>query len=431
MIGLISAPIPLDELVLSELGKAIVTYLPEDKWLGGFVNDQEIGNLMAHGIVPIISSHPRLFSTIDRRRRHAVILDERYFHFQTVFFQLFRSELFEISSFVMKQLASGAELDERNIQAFASIGYLKIVPMLFAAEHMTSPSYFLGEVAHMIATGPMGDSEEHHQHVVDLLAKQMLASDPPGYEDSILINLLIAHECAHVRLNGFSQASSLGRLALTRMQKFGPDKTGVRRLGGEPVEKLEQWLKYAESDPNLLEEVAADVDAIDNVLGHIADVDYTTFETALIAQASAHVAATIFGDLAVRIHGIARRTTLDLGTRAAAEPFVRCSLAMWHIILRAKAHGLPDAEFSRLLDCWAHVNTGTRFIEMNVRPGVTAFPSAVLGVLPDMDQSPYMRGLSTQEKRMRNAYFSCKALKTTGWQHSPPFMEATKGFSSP
>jgi hypothetical protein len=372
-------PIGFDELMGTEFTRALITLHGDDtNWYRHLLTDDEQREFNAGGVYPVYSSTPRVFSTIDSHRRHAVFLDARYLQYQTCFLRYLATDLAEIAN-----MTAGTDgpvtlpdlTNHRAITRIQSLGYF------YTAEVLTAPTLklpYLTDIILDVCLSPERGFREAPAVLDDLKFElEDCTTSQLGELDKVLLRIIAYHELAHIKLNGFEATKMAGRRLVNRFIRFQQAELHkFNRLDDynsySPEFQNELLAHSAESD-GTLEEICADNLAIRLSIANrdLGDMNIDVAKDLIVAQASAIVASTFFGSLLAKVEKGARRANRPPDLREISEPYARFNMAIWHVALALREHCpifQDNDKFDQIKSFVMGVTNAVRTVELHVRP---------------------------------------------------------------
>lgn len=379
--SLLFEPIDFEHLMASEHRRALLTIDGQHyhKWFRHILTEQEHREFIAGGVYPVLSSNPRVFSTIDSHRRHAVFFDTRYIQYQARFLDYVARDLAEIANLTGKMAPVSAP-DLRNHRA---VSKLRCLGYFYAAEVLTAPILKLPYLSDVFVNGCFSKEwglEAVAKEVLEDLKFELEAGwirAGPSVHGAMLARIIVFHELAHVKLNGFENTKLVGRRIVRSFKRFRkaeldhlllPDDGSHSYSLEFQTELIEQSLRQE----GTLEEIAADDLAIRLSIANLGanSFDLDSAKDLVVAQASAIVASTYFGSLQSIIENGARRAHKVPDTRQVSELFTRFNVAVWNLALLLQGHAsffqVPE-NFAELKNFIVGMGNGIRSLELHIR----------------------------------------------------------------
>ncbi|TBF35258.1 hypothetical protein ELG88_08530 [Rhizobium leguminosarum] len=379
--SLLFEPIEFEQLMASEHRRALLTIdgQNDQKWFRHILTEQEHREFIAGGVYPVLSSNPRVFSTVDSHRRHAVFFDTRYIQYQTRFLDYFARDLAEIANLTGTTTPVSVP-DLRNHRAVLK---LRCLGYLYAAEVLTAPILKLPHLSDVFLNACFSKQwglEAVATEVLEDLKFELEAGwirAGPSVHGAMLARIIFFHELAHVKLNGFENTKLVGSRIVRNFRRFRkaeldhlhPPDNGGHSYSPEFQAEL---LEHSIQQDGTLEEVAADDLAIRLSIANLGASSFNldSAKNLVVAQASAIVASTFFGSLQSKIENGARRSKIAPEAREVSEPFTRFNVAMWNLALLLRGHAPffqdPD-NFSELKNFIVGMGNGIRSLELHIR----------------------------------------------------------------
>ncbi|MGO7860205.1 hypothetical protein ACC676_01135 [Rhizobium ruizarguesonis] len=415
-------PISFEELMGSEFFRAAITLHGEDtNWFRHLLTDDEQREFIAGGVYPVYSSTPRVFSTIDSLRRHAVFLDARYLHYQTCFLRYFATDLAEIANMTVgtSGLLTLPDLsNHRAVRRIQGLGYF------YTAEVATAPALklpFLTDTVLDICLSPEAGFHEAAGVLDDLKFElEDWTAGQLGEMDKALVRIIAYHELAHIKLNGFASTKMAGRRLVSQFIRFQKAELDAfhrpdDRDGYSP-EFQKELLRHSAGNDGTLEEICADNLAA-RLLVASCDLEHMNIDAAkdlILVQACAIVASTFFGSLLAKVEKGARRSNRPQDLREISEPFARFNMAIWNVALSLRRH-CPIFQDPQQVDeikrFVVGVANAVRAVELHVRPIELRVQALI---------QEYVQNLKKQKDAGRPdstvmAHLALRSLERLGW----------------
>jgi len=336
---------PLEHFTLEFL-KSYFMEVPDDAWLGDYAGPEQIARWRAEGVYLIRSPVPRMFNAIDKNRRHAVVADERYFHYHFMFFKYF-SSVWDINELINPHLRAG-QFDETMIDGVEAVHSLLDLGLCFIAEMLCNPCFARPDIGYVLPIHVAARNREETQwttplqpgvprNVIEGLRECHNISSLTRSERD-LVDLAFLHECGHILLNGSEDARRTGLDAARSAIGFLKEsiKLSVHEnpeTSQTQITELIASIEDALQDEQCLDEIGADLFAMDQLLGrkNVQDLGPQEMVDLMLVQYSLLVASTYWQSLTVQIDAF-KRGLGDTFIRRPYEARARTYVALIRII---------------------------------------------------------------------------------------------------
>ena len=423
----------IESSIIGELCKSYIVEDDQDRWFADFIDSASIRRYRQESVFLFKTTLPRLFSATNKYRRFFIFADARYFHYQLAFFTYFQ-EVFSISAHGNQQILAGRPRDEFRTEVAAVMCIFKLA-INYIAENICNPYYRRADIAITLPVGSDGEKvpsagwrvplQSSDCYDVQALLSGFHLRTTLSSKEKDVINLSLFHECAHVLLNGFSTSAECGRMAVRDAQKFFREH--LEGSAEDPSVIFAALDRAMEAD-DCLDEINADCLALDHLLANylLSDITPQFVEDLIVKQFSLLVGATLFGGLNMQMDAFSKGIPLPSSERMQVEGMARTYVAISRIIKFGGSYIALNYNYSKpesdqltveLVECFFHVNNGSRYIEEVIKTGWA------MNMLEDADQyvkseefmrrlAPGVRALSAGE---RNLKFALPVLSSLGW----------------